>query len=220
MPVNVQTVLNRAAKILSDVDGVRWTAATRLDYFNDGLLEIAVQKPSAFARTVELELDAGTLQEVPEEYSALIRVVRNIGSGRVVTPARRDILNDQFLDWHNPQVVPFSPIVQHVCADEFEPRRFYVFPGNDGTGKVEAILSLIPEKIATVDAQTEAGIDQTYANALADYIAFRCYGEDMILNNAPPRAQAHYQLFQAALGIRQNIEGVANVNTANRSYGA
>lgn len=220
MPVHVQTVLDRAAKSLSDVDGIRWPAATKLDYFNDGLLEIAVQKPSAFARTVELELVEGTLQAVPDEYSTLIRVVRNVDTGRVVTPARRDVLNDQFLDWHSPEIVPYSPIVQHVCADEFEPRRFYVFPGNDGTGKVEAILALIPEKIEAVTSETEAELDRTYANALANYIAFRCYGEDMILNNAPPRAQAHYELFQAALGIRQNIEGVANVNTANRSYGA
>ena len=220
MPVHVQTVLDRAAKSLSDVDGIRWPAATKLDYFNDGLLEIAVQKPSAFSRTVELELVEGTLQAVPDEYSTLIRVVRNVDTGRVVTPARRDVLNDQFLDWHSPEIVPYSPIVQHVCADEFEPRRFYVFPGNDGTGKVEAILALIPEKIEAVTSETEAELDRTYANALANYIAFRCYGEDMILNNAPPRAQAHYELFQAALGIRQNIEGVANVNTANRSYGA
>lgn len=220
MPVHVQTVLDRAAKSLSDVDGIRWPPATKLDYFNDGLLEIAVQKPSAFARTVELELVEGTLQAVPDEYSTLIRVVRNVDTGRVVTPARRDVLNDQFLDWHSPEIVPYSPIVQHVCADEFEPRRFYVFPGNDGTGKVEAILALIPEKIEAVTSETEAELDRTYANALANYIAFRCYGEDMILNNAPPRAQAHYELFQAALGIRQNIEGVANVNTANRSYGA
>ena len=227
MPVKVADVLSRAAKALSDIDNVRWTNASKLEYFNDGLLEIAVQKPTAFSRTVELELVEGTLQTVPEAYSGLVRVVRNVegaagttprAGGRVVTPARRDILNDQHLDWHNPVNVPFSRIVQHVCADEFEPRQFYVFPGNDGTGIVEAIVSLIPELIESVGAETTAAIDRTYFNALTDYVAYRAYAEDMILNGAPQRAQAHYQLFQAALGIRQNIEGVANVNTANKGY--
>lgn len=222
MPVNVADVLSRASKALSDVDEVRWTAATKLDYFNDGLLEIAVQKPSAFSRTVELQLVAGTLQTVPEAYSGLIRAVRNVtgsasatprAGGRAITPTRRDILNDQFLDWHSAAVVPFSRTVQHVIADEFEPRQYYVFPGNDGTGIIEAIVALIPSPVA---ANATAPLDRVYSNALADYVAYRCYAEDTILNGSVQRAQAHYGLFQQALGIRQDIEGVANINTTNR----
>lgn len=225
MPVNVANVLSRAAKALSDVDEVRWTAAAKLDYFNDGLLEIAVQKPSAFSRTVEIELAAGTLQTVPEAYSGLIRAVRNVtgdvgatprAGGRAITPTRRDILNDQFLDWHSAAVVPFARTVQHVIADEFEPRQFYVFPGNDGTGIIEAIVALIPDAVA---ANATAPLDRIYFNALADYVAYRCYAEDTILNGSVQRAQAHYQLFQQALGIRQNIEGAANVNTTNNRAG-
>jgi hypothetical protein len=222
MPVNVADVLSRASKALSDVDEVRWTAAAKLDYFNDGLLEIAVQKPTAFARTVELPLVAGTLQTVPEAYSSLIRAVRNVegaagatprAGGRAITPTRRDILNDQFLDWHSADMVPFARIVQHVVADEFEPRQFYVFPGSDGTGIIEAIVALIPTPVA---ADSAAPLDRLYANALSDYVAYRCYAEDTILNGSVQRAQAHYQLFQQALGIRQDVEGVANVNTTNR----
>lgn len=214
MPVNVANVLSRAAKALGDVDGIRWTDAAKLDYFNDGLLEIATQKPTAFSRTVSIALASGTLQAVPAEYSALIRAIRNVASGRVVTPARLDILNDQFLNWHDPTLMPFSDVVQHVAADAFEPRQFYVFPGNDGTGTIEAILGLIPDPIAApVIETTTAPLDNLYANALADYVTYRCYAEDMILNGAPERATAHYRLFQSALGIKQDIEGAANVNT-------
>jgi hypothetical protein len=226
MPVNVASVLSRAAKALSDVDEVRWTGASKLEYFNDGLLEISVQKPSAFSRTIEMQMTTGTLQTVPAAYSGLIRAVRNVAGsagatpragGRSITPTRRDILNDQFLDWHSAATVPFSRIVQHVVADEFEPRQFYVFPGNDGNGIIEAIVALIPDAIdAPVTSATEAPLDRTYFNALADYVAYRCYAEDTILNGSVQRAQAHYQLFQQALGIRQDIEGVANVNTTNR----
>ena len=133
--------------------------------------------------------------------------------GRAITPTRRDILNDQFLDWHSAAVVPFTRTVQHVIADEFEPRQFYVFPGNDGTGIIEAIVALIPTPVA---ANATAPLDRLYANALADYVAYRCYAEDTILNGSVQRAQAHYGLFQQALGIRQDIEGSANVNTTNR----
>jgi hypothetical protein len=225
MPVNVADVLSRASKALSDVDEVRWTAASKLEYFNDGLLEIAVQKPSAFSRTVELPLAAGTLQTVPEAYSGLIRAVRNVtgdagatprAGGRAITPTRRDILNDQFLDWHSAATIPYARTVQHVIADEFEPRQFYVFPGNDGTGIIEAIVALIPDAIASpITSATTAPLDRVYFNALADYVAYRAYAEDTILNGSVQRAQAHYQLFQQALGIRQGIEGAANVNTTN-----
>lgn len=221
MPVNVAEVLSRTARTLSDVDQVRWTAATKLDYFNDGLLEISVQKPTAFSRTIEMQLSEGTLQEVPAAYSVLIRAVRNITSaagaatragGRTITPTRSDILNDQFPDWHNPANVPFARTVQHVVADEFEPRQFYVFPGNNGAGLIEVIAAAIPEPVA---ASGTADLDRIYANALADYVAFRCYAEDIILNGASQRAQAHYALFQSALGVRQDVEGAANVNTTN-----
>jgi len=224
MPVNVQSVLSRASKALSDVAQVRWTEASKLDYFNDGLLEIAIQKPTAFSRTVEIELAIGTLQT-----PGLVRATRNVTGvldatprvgGRVISPARQDILNDQFLDWHNPTIVPFSRVTMHVVADEFEPRQFFVFPGNDGTGIIEAVVSLIPTPITgAIDANTTAPLDQVYFNALADYVTYRCYAEDMILNGAPQRAQAHYGLFQAALGIRMNIEGAANVNTTNKEAG-
>jgi hypothetical protein len=229
MPVNVTSVLSRAAKALSDVDEVRWTQASKLEYFNDGLLEIAVQKPTAFSTTVEIALNVGTLQIVPAAYSGLVRATRNVSGvldatprvgGRVITPARQDILNDQFLDWHNPSSVPFGRITSHVIADEMHPRQFYVFPGNDGTGIIEAIVSLIPTPITgAVNANTTAPIDQVYFNALADYVASRCYGEDMILNGSAQRAQVHYGLFQAALGVRVGIEGAQNVNTTNKETG-
>lgn len=229
MPVSVADALSRASKVLSDVDEVRWTEASKLEYLNDGLLEISVQKPTAFSRTIEISLAVGTLQSVPEAYSGLVRAVRNVVGvadatprvgGRVITPARRDILNDQFQDWHSADSVPFSRVVQHVVADEFEPRQFYVFPGNDGNGIIEAIATLIPSNITgAITSSTEAPLDRVYFNALVDYIAYRCYAEDMILNGAPQRAQAHYSLFQSALGIRQDIEGVANVNTTNRRAG-
>lgn len=229
MPVNVANVLSRAAKALSDVDEVRWTQASKLEYFNDGLIEVSVQKPSAFSRNVEIALAQGTLQAVPADYSGIIRAIRNIQGaidatprvgGRVITPARQDILNDQFLDWHDVATVPFSRVVQHIVADAFDPRTFYVFPGNDGTGIIEATVSLIPSAIASpIDANTTAPLDNTYFNAMADYVAYRCYAEDAILNGTTQRAQAHYSLFQGALGIRQDIEGVANVNTTNDGAG-
>lgn len=228
MPVNVTSVLSRASKALSDVAQVRWTEASKLEYFNDGLLEIAIQKPTAFSRTVEIELEVGTLQAVPAEYAGIVRATRNVSSllaatprvgGRAISPTRSDILNDQFLDWHDPMTVPYGKITMHVIADEFEPRQFYVFPGNDGTGIIEAIVSLIPETIGTFDANTTAPLDNVYHNALSDYVTYRCYAEDMILNGAPQRAQMHYSLFQSALGIRQNIEAVANVNSTNKEAG-
>lgn len=222
-------VLHRVRNILQDAGNVRWTLPELADALNDGLLEICLLKPAACAKTIVIDMAQGTYQELAGEHSQLMRVIRNITSadgvtprvgGPVITPIERQILDQQIPGWHDTSVMPFSPIVRHVMTDEFDPRSFYVYPGNDGTGRVEAAVAVLPVKVAQPADPNDIAqytdvidISPVYQSVLIDYMLYRAFSKDMQMANAANRAVAHYQNFNNALGVRRQIEAVANPDT-------
>lgn len=220
-------VLKRVRAILQDAGSVRWTLQELTDGLNDGLLEICFLKPSACAQTIVLSLQQGTFQTLAENHSQLIRVIRNITSadgvtprvsGPVITPIEREILDQQISNWHDSSVMPFSVTVRHIITDPISPRDFYVFPGNNGSGRIEAVVAVEPTKITVpspdpndIDEYTdEIGIAPIYQSVLIDYMLYRAFSKDMQMAGAAQRAMAHYQNFNNALGVRRQIEGFAN----------
>lgn len=252
MAILASDIFRRAHVILQDVDAVRWPYPELREWLNDGLYEIALQKPNATAKTIILTLSTGTYQSVPEGYVSLIRVQRNLVDGTLpkkggaaVTAANREIMDAQSPSWHDPLITPYQKSVVHVLADQADPRSFYVYPGNDGTGFVEATLSAIPTEIPAPDSTTAVGVPRyddaggviavpstdpavldayrmavdirdIYRSALVDYLAYRSFTKDSQVAGSTARAGSHYQLFQAALGIKQKTEAIANVNSTNK----
>lgn len=231
MPVSAKAVLERAQIVLQDAGAVRWPLTELVRWLNDGTKAIAFYKPSATATTTNLTLAAGTRQTIPAQYALMIRVVMNktgasgaVG-GKTVTPIVREILDAQKPDWHDPAVVTQKRLVRHVIADSTDPQVFYVYPGNDGNGIIEAVLSRIPAEIVPsvgADEDDISAYDQSipelqsiYQQVLIDYILSMAFSKDMQFAGAADRAQAHMQRFESALGIRQQVESVANVNTTN-----
>jgi len=222
-------VLKRVRTILQDAGNVRWTLSELVDGLNDGLLEICFIKPSAMSQTTVLLMDEGTYQSLDPAHTQLLRVTRNITSavgvtprvsGPVITPIEREILDQQIEGWHDTAIVPFSATVRHVITDNLSPREFYVFPGNDGTGAIEAVVAVEPSKIQTpndpldIDQYTsEIDISPVYQSVLIDYMLYRAFSKDMQMAGSAQRAMAHYQNFNNALGARRQIEGLANPDT-------
>lgn len=229
MALIARDVISRVRNILQDAGSVHWTLQELRDALNDGLLEICLLKPSACADAVVMELEQGTLQRLDDGQSQLMRVTRNITSavgaeprvsGPVITPIERQILDQQIPGWHDATQMPFSPVVRHVMTDEFNPRVFYVYPGNDGTGRIEAIVATEPTPVSEpgdpndITAYTdEVDISPVYQSVLIDYMLYRAFSKDMQMANAANRAVAHYQNFTNALGVRRQIEAVANPDT-------
>jgi hypothetical protein len=235
MALTAGLILGRAQTALQDQAGTRWPLTELLGYLNSGIQEIALQKPTSFSKTVLIPLAAGTYQVVPTGYSAVIRGIRNITSGvgvtpriagRAIQPARRADLDAQFLDWHDVGEVPMAKSVMHIIADEADPLVFYTFPPNDGTGLIEAVAAEIPAAIPVPASPTVLAsytavlpLSDIYEGPLADYVMFRALSKETTLAGAGQKAQAHYQLFASALGLKQQIEAQANVNATKRSGG-
>lgn len=233
MAFQAAAIFYRVGRIIQDETNVRWPLTELVDWANDGLREIVLQKPNAKSSTVVIELEEGTYQQLPGSYMTLLRVVRNLKSastspregGRVVRVVSRDILDSQRSYWHDTSITPSTKEVKHVTFDIADPKAFYVFPPNNGTGYVEAIVSVIPNPIplASPDPEditgyaVEVDIGDVYQNALMDYILYRAYSKDAQFAGNSARAAAHYQAFANSLQIKVSVEAIANPNITNRA---
>ena len=215
MALTAKAVLETATITLQDPGAVRWPLPTLLGWLNDGMKEIALRAPSATEETQTLDLVEGTRQTLPDGVAIMIRPVRNV-DGPVVTMTTANMLDTMLPNWHSSTSVPFSHIARHVIKST-DPDTFYVFPGNDGTGQIEASVSIVPDEIAVpgadddnLDSYTAAvPMAAIYKNALVDYVLYRAFSVDMQMAGNGERAIAHYNQFQTALGLRPQIERVA-----------
>ena len=221
-------IMTRASTILLDDDYTRWTMPELAMWLTDALREVAVVVPKATSKNIVVDLVEGTRQELPSNCQQLLRVVRNVdmvGDNRVgkgvITIVQREGLDSQNPNWHDGQYVRFRPYARHFVFDETDPLTFYVWPGNDGTGHIEAVVSVIPDAIKpTANADpyllesydVPLGVIDVYANALLDYTLYRAYCKDAQNAGAANRAGLYYQQFSQSLGIRANAELVNSPN--------
>lgn len=230
MAVTAKEILVKAGELLFDKEYTRWKLPELVGWLNDGMRDICLAKPSAKSSTRVLSLAAGTHQSIPTASSLaeplqLIDVIRNITNegppreaGRTIKTVSRDLLDSENPDWHDGKSVRFRKTVRNVCFDEQNPLEFYVYPGNDGTGKVEALIAQIPAPIvATGDADdldsyaTEIDLPDIYASPLLDYVMARACSKDEE-GNFDTRAQYHEQRFAQSMGIKIQVEGASSPN--------
>lgn len=225
-----QDILKSVSDILLDEGFVHWTLPELCRWLNLGLDAITLQKPSASAATVEVELATGTLQALPSGYVSILRPIRNVrGANADRNPRKRiSVVSEQSLtnlnpSWDDEYSVPFAQQAKHFIFDEANPKAFYVYPGNDGTGVLEMVLSVVPVKIAaTGDVDkldsyaTPLPLDETYHDALMDYTLYRAWSKDAQFAGAAQRAALHYQQYANALGIKLGVEANTSPNSRYR----
>lgn len=238
MPFQAKDVMHSASVTLQDFGNVHWTAPELHTYLNDALREIVALKPNAKSGTVTLELATGTLQTLPDEYTVLSRVTRNLvlghdevggptGGKAIRTLARREIIDSQIPGWQAAATLPFAAVVENVIHDMADPRSFYVVPGNDGTGKIEAMVGMVPPSVTAPVAPNNLAIENytqsvdfpdIYRNAIVDFILYRAFSKDSGVPNAANRASAHFTQFREAIAAINNGEmGMALANYGRAS---
>lgn len=215
----------------------RWPLSELCGWLNDGIGAIVLQKPSASSKVVTLPLLRGTLQSIPDGYISILRPVRNMRNEQSDRKPRRNItvvpdeqLSSLNVTWHDEYSVRYVQQVKHLVFDEVNPRNFYVYPGNDGTGAIELVLCAAPQKLGPLDpARTEdlssyafaIPLDDIYFGVLLDYVLYRARSKDTLDAGSAARAALHYQQFANALGIRINVEANTSPNVkAGAPYAA
>ena len=209
--VTAQNIISKVRIILQDPDAVRWDDDELLGWLNDAQREIVLLKPDASSVAEDLSLpDIGeTRFSIDNAGISLIDIVRNkTGSKRAIRQINREILDAQKQEWHSSIA---SGTVQYFIFDDRNPRSFLVYPPSDGTATVEVIYSKSP---ASVTLSAVIGLDDIYANVIADYILYRAYSKDAEYAANGQRAMAAYASFAQSLGLKAQAETLAEPRNA------
>ena len=221
MAFSIQHTLEVAADQLQDEGHVRWPIPTLIRYANDALVEIASKYHSATAVVQPIRLVRGTQQILPERATNMIECYCNLvidntkngpefyQRGSQVTPVSRTVLDQQVPNWQSDSVIPYSRTVQNIVDDPSSPRNYLVFPGNDGGGRLEVLVSRRPDMIRLMDPVADpeliaswqgisVDLDSRYLNGFLEFILSRAYGSDIDVPNAMNRSETHMQRFMSA----------------------
>jgi len=167
-------ILDGASLTLLDVSRVTWTEAELLGYLNEALRSTANVKPDLIPVEQAIPLVAGMEQELPEGGIALINITRNaLGTERVVTEVDQQLLAEVSRFW---PAGTRETMVEHFTVHPTAPRKFNVFPPNDGTGEVMALYGIEPPTL-TAAADILPVLD-TYQHALTQFVLSRAYAKN------------------------------------------
>lgn len=209
-------IIDKAEIILQDTTNVRWTTDELLGWLNDAQREIALIKPDASVKTSAVQLTSGTKQTLGSGSTAdaimLLKVVRNMGTdgttaGNAIRVVSGEILDAQRPGWHSETS---TAAVVHAVYDPRNPKQFYVYPPNTGTGYVELMYSATPTAVGTLGSTIT--VDDVFSNAILDYILFRAYSKDVEYAGNAARAEKHYLAFANSMGLSTTNIATHNTN--------
>lgn len=228
MSVNAKALLDRARRIIQDETNVRWPLPEMRLWLNDALREIGLIKPTAFSYSAVISLSEGTMQRLSDDYTSVMRIVRNLKSttnsprqgGAAIRTVDREILDAQSVNWHDSTKTKYQKIVRNAAFESADSRAFYVYPGNDGTGIVEAIVCKLPTGVSAPASAPDdinsydvnIDIHDIYSNVILDYMLYRAYSKDAQYAGSAQRAAIYYGSFTNALGAKVANETALNPN--------
>ena len=221
MATTAQYIFSQVTRETNDLVSVRWTMPELAGYFNDGQRDITTHRPDAMNTRISHPLVAGTRQTLPAGGEKLIAVNHNAaGNKSVITKINRNILDDQMRSWRN---MTGATEILHFMYDAREPRVFEVYPPAAATGaSVDLEYMALPTPIAIpaegtlyTAATGNMALGDLFANALVNYILYRCYRKDTEYASNPARAAAYYAAYVNDLGIEvKGTTAVAPVTSA------
>lgn len=207
--ITATSIIDKAQVILQDKAGVHWPDVELLGWLNDGQRHVVLIKPNAYVKRTAIRLAAGTLQDLPADGVQLIDVPRNMGitgstPGRAIRVTLREALDTQAPDWHSSAP---SPVAKHFMYSLLDPKHFYVYPQNTGTGHVEMVYGAAPPDATLASA---IALDDIYQTPLLDYMLYRGYSMDNeFSDDGQNAASIHYQAFLAAITGKAGAEAAA-----------
>ena len=222
--VKVVDRIARAQTILQDTTGVRWPALELQDWLNDAYREIINARPDANTATGTFTCAAGTRQVLTTGFPnalRLIEVIRNVAttsSKRAVRLIDRQMLDDQRRGWH---AETQSVNIEHYMFDPRLPKEFLVYPPATTAAQLEVVHASVPNGHALTEGELVnpataevIRIDDSYANAILDYMLYRAYSKDAEYAANAQRAMGHYQAMMASIGTKTGSDQASQPGAA------
>lgn len=215
MAITAQSILSQVARDLNDETSVRWTTGDLVAYFNDGQRDILTHRPDARNVAADFTTQLGAKQALPANGEKLIDVLHNMsGSKRAITKVDRKLLDSQVRGWRG--MTPATEVL-HFTYDEREPKAFDLYPPPQAGLVIAIEYAAVPTDIPTpAPGTTTAAItgnlslSDLFANAIRNYVMFRCYSKNTEYTANPNLAVAFYGAYANDLGIE--AKGTAAVS--------
>lgn len=145
MAVTIETIINNVARTLLDTAFRTWSRAEHVDNLNEAQRMICGDlKLDAYPVRDFVNLVAGIAQDLPANATALIDISDNASTGRAVTQTDLALLQEENRFW---PAATQQTEVENFAADPRVPRKFYVFPPNNGSGSVRITYGAFPDAV-------------------------------------------------------------------------
>lgn len=197
-------LLNASRTLLDDDANVRWPLIELFDYLKDALRVLGGLRPAAIRSIQIADLDAGPLQAIDGVYE-IISATRNVTSvaptvyGRSPRLVELNVLDAVSRDW---MIGAQSAVVENIAFDQIDKNRFWVYPPNNGSGKLELQVAVNPETLTYTGGGTTLAnfnialpIDDAYSAALTHYVLHRAWAKDADFAGNMERANNEFKLF-------------------------
>ena len=222
--VKVVDLMTRAKTILQDTTSVRWALSELQLYLNDSYRETLNLRPDSNTLTGTFTCAAGPRQVLTTGFanaSRLVAVVRNVAAlsnKYAVHLITRNDLDTQRRGWYTE---PSSVSAEQYVFDARQPKEFFVYPPAYITTQLEVLYTQVPAPHTLTDVQlansatTETiRIDDSFANALLDYMLYKAYTKDAEQTGNLTRATAYFQAFQNSLGVSAQVNAASQPGVA------
>lgn len=222
MAIPARSIIHRVVKTLNDETSVRWLIPDLVTYFNDGQRDIANLRPDSMSKRVMHALQAGYKQTLPADGTKLIDINANgVGSKGTVTLVSSAILDAQVRNWRS---MAATNNICHYTYDPREPKTFEVYPPALDTAILEIEYSALPTDIPDlaggsmlVNVSGDLCMGDQFANAIQNYILYRCYLKDTEYSANPAKAQSFYQAYANDLGVEIKTAVAVSPNQKTRA---
>lgn len=222
--VKVADLIIRVRTILQDTTSVRWSLSELQWWLNDAYRDVLNLRPDSNTLTGTFTCVAGTRQVLTTGFpnaSRLVSVVRNVASTSnkySVHLSTKAVLDAQRRGWYSETA---NVSTEQYVFDPRQPKEFMVYPPATTATQLEVLYAQVPtghtltdEQLGNIATAETIRIDDTYANALQDYVLYRAYTKDADQQGNAARAVAHFQAFQNALGVSAQANAASQPGVA------
>lgn len=198
MAVSVETVINNVARTLLDTAFRTWSRAEHVANLNIAQRLICGDyKLDAYPKREFVTMVAGIAQDLPADGTALIEITDNEASGRSVTQTDLAILQEENRFW---PAATQQTEVENYAADPRTPRKFYVFPPNDGSGSVRITYGAIPPELTGSSGENIA-LSDAYQYPIERIMLSLAFAKNSVRQDLS-KSQAFINEARLALGLK------------------
>jgi Family of unknown function (DUF6682) len=208
--IKVVDVIERVNTIVVDTTKTRWPYEELLTWYNDAVLAVVNRRPDASIKNIDFTITPNkSKQTLPVDGLRWMDVVSNVLTGKPIRKTKRLQLDDQVPNWHKK---PGGEVASYVF-DERDPKTIYIYPQPTTAIDLNIFYTVAPSPVTITDFEndnTTLSIDDSYLNAIVDFMLYRAYSKDADYAANAQRAAQHYQVFQAELGDKSGIDTAFN----------